>query len=77
MQAERPETPTLTRDEVARIRACHVVHAWISAQAYAALEMHAGCRGEHVDRLVSVLVERIALHPGAVEAIIPTNGRPR
>lgn len=77
MPAEHPELPVLTRGEAQRIRACHVVHAWISEKAFAALEMHAGCRGEHVDRLVSILVERIALHPGAVEAIIPTNGRPR
>lgn len=70
MQAERPETPILTRDEVQRIRACHVVHAWISEKAFAALELHAGCRGVNVDRLVSTLVERIAFHPGAVEAIL-------
>lgn len=71
MPAERPEIPILSRDEAQRIRNCHVTHAWISADAYMALELHAGCRGINVDRLVSILVERVALHPGAVEAIVP------
>jgi hypothetical protein len=68
---EHPELPVLTRDEAQRIRACHVVHAWISAPTYATLELQAGCRGMTVDRLVSIMVTRVTDHCGAVEAIVP------
>lgn len=70
MPAEHPQTKVLSRDEVDRIRGCRVAHAWISATAFADLELHAACRGTTIDRLVSMLVERVALHPGAVKAIV-------
>jgi hypothetical protein len=73
MPVEHPETQILSRDEAQRIRNCRVVHAWISADAYMALELHAGCRAINVDRLVSIMVERVAKHPGAMEAIVPAS----
>lgn len=77
MPAEHPETQIIPREEAARIKACAVVHAWLPREDMAALEFHAGRRGEHVDRLVAILLHRIVRHPGAVEAILPTDGRPR